>query len=50
MLSKRIVIALIAASVALGIALSGAGSAALSALGHTQSVVVSANDGVVIWT
>ena len=49
MLSKRIVIALIAASVAFGIAIAGAGSTALAAVGHAPSVVVSASD-VIIWT
>lgn len=46
MLSKRIVVALIAASVAFGIALAGAGAAAVVALGH----VVSASGGGVVWT
>jgi hypothetical protein len=49
MLLKRIVIAVIAASVALGIAIASAGSSAIVALGHAASVVASTS-GVVIWT
>jgi hypothetical protein len=46
MLSKRIVIAVIAASVAFGLAIAGAGTAAVAALGP----VVSASGGGVVWT
>lgn len=46
MLSKRIVVALIAASVAFGIAFAGAGAVAIAALGH----VISASGGGVVWT